>query len=788
MGGAVVVLFSLRRRRIESESFLPALGQARAMAGRLSPLRVRVCSSDKVETVKIKLEKHFQSAKGSGGGECRVEVQDRELGVYAVWFQSEEVKNRVKAHKPHSIEIGGKILDIHILADSETVLDHEAKSFTNSVLRSTAKSSSASSTLSFQSGLEKKHGKYASDLNSITRKIFVDVSATLNVDLLSKEQRDRVITMWPAIKIDSRSDSRGIEKVSGDFGDIQKLHSHFEKLLTSSHCNGREFLPPKKQDSLEDMDVDMEGPKEESQDDLDKVYNMEVPSGILEYFRQACKEQIDELTQKFKITFTFKDHDNGMSSVRFTALGTPDSIEKAQQTFITAFQKVATYVRQEIIPFTDSLHFAKAQDLLRDQHKSLLVKTDGNRLILRGPAKEISAAKSDIEKIKAGNMDEKNDTQFSESHIEVDADVFEFLKPELEKHIQAINQKYETVMVSKPCPQNEKQRIVFKPKKSASVDGSSEAYQDFVHFYQKALGQTREKAITPELSETQKKMLNQFFSHLLSENRKVLLQKKGETVFIRGVPEQVCKTERDIMRFLHTCPVNPSVKSVGMPTYPSSAPSASGASSEQSLGGKMHSLPSQEQSSVKATAGDQEEQCSICMDEFHDKEELPKCKHAFCRACLKEAMKHKPACPVCNTFYGKIQGNQPPGKMNVDKTRHSLPGHHGYGTICITYSIADGVQTANHPNPGRRFRGTVRTAFLPDNKEGREILRLLQQAFDQKLIFTVGQSRTTGVTDVVTWNDIHHKTSTIGGPENFGYPDPDYLKRVREELKAKGIE
>nr|XP_020635233.1 E3 ubiquitin-protein ligase DTX3L isoform X3 [Pogona vitticeps] len=171
MGGAVVVvLFSLRRRRIESESFLPALGQARAMAGRLSPLRVRVRSSDKVETVKIKLEKHFQSAKGSGGGECRVEVQDRELGVYAVWFQSEEVKNRVKAHKPHSIEIGGKILDIHILADSETVLDHEAKSFTNSVLRSTAKSSSASSTLSFQSDLEKRHGKYASDLNSITRK------------------------------------------------------------------------------------------------------------------------------------------------------------------------------------------------------------------------------------------------------------------------------------------------------------------------------------------------------------------------------------------------------------------------------------------------------------------------------------------------------------------------------------------------------------------------------------------------------------------------------------------
>lgn len=60
--------------------------------------------------------------------------------------------------------------------------------------------------------------------------------------------------------------------------------------------------------------------------------------------------------------------------------------------------------------------------------------------------------------------------------------------------------------------------------------------------------------------------------------------------------------------------------------------------------------------------------------------------------------------------------------------------------------------------------GTRRVAYLPDIKEGREILRLLQQAFAQKLIFTVGQSRTTGATDVVTWNDIHHKTSYSGGP------------------------
>lgn len=71
----------------------------------------------------------------------------------------------------------------------------------------------------------------------------------------------------------------------------------------------------------------------------------------------------------------------------------------------------------------------------------------------------------------------------------------------------------------------------------------------------------------------------------------------------------------------------------------------------------------------------------------------------------------------------------------------------------------------DHPNPGRPYSGAHRTAYLPNNKEGREIQELLEKAFNQKLIFTVGQSRTSGANDVVTWNDIHHKTQTHGGPQ-----------------------
>lgn len=48
------------------------------------------------------------------------------------------------------------------------------------------------------------------------------------------------------------------------------------------------------------------------------------------------------------------------------------------------------------------------------------------------------------------------------------------------------------------------------------------------------------------------------------------------------------------------------------------------------------------------------------------------------------------------------------------------------------------------------------------------MLQLLQKAFDQKLIFTVGQSRTTSMENQVTWNDIHHKTSMDAGPAGYG--------------------
>ena len=124
-------------------------------------------------------------------------------------------------------------------------------------------------------------------------------------------------------------------------------------------------------------------------------------------------------------------------------------------------------------------------------------------------------------------------------------------------------------------------------------------------------------------------------------------------------------------------------------------------------------------------------------------------------------------CPISLNTIGNLppaQGNQPPGKMRHRTIANSLPGYDQYKTIVITYEIPSGVQGTEHPNPGERFQGVTRVAYLPDSPEGKKILELLKKAFDAKLIFTVGMSQSTKKDNTVVWNrGISHKTTTESG-------------------------
>ncbi|XP_061470653.1 probable E3 ubiquitin-protein ligase DTX3 isoform X3 [Rhineura floridana] len=164
---------------------------------------------------------------------------------------------------------------------------------------------------------------------------------------------------------------------------------------------------------------------------------------------------------------------------------------------------------------------------------------------------------------------------------------------------------------------------------------------------------------------------------------------------------------------------------------------------------------------------EQDSQCPICLGEIQNIKTLEKCKHSFCEDCITRALQVKKACPMCGRFYGQLVGNQPEnGRMLVSKDSSLLlPSYEKYGTIIIQYIFPPGIQGVEHPNPGVRYPGTTRVAYLPDCPEGNKVLALFRKAFDQRLTFTIGTSMTTGRANVITWNDIHHKTSCTGGPQ-----------------------
>ena len=154
--------------------------------------------------------------------------------------------------------------------------------------------------------------------------------------------------------------------------------------------------------------------------------------------------------------------------------------------------------------------------------------------------------------------------------------------------------------------------------------------------------------------------------------------------------------------------------------------------------------------------------------------------HFFHIECLDLLIGDKKSfkCPNCSKIYGILIGDQPPGSMSA---------HISYNFHCSGFEDCDTIVIKYDFPSGSEYSGTYRTAFLPNNKEGKEILGLLKVCFDRKLTFTVGTSVTTGVTNTTVWNGVHHKTNLYGGSTNFGYPDNTYFNRVKQELAAKGV-
>ncbi|XP_071967886.1 uncharacterized protein [Engystomops pustulosus] len=115
----------------------------------------------------------------------------------------------------------------------------------------------------------------------------------------------------------------------------------------------------------------------------------------------------------------------------------------------------------------------------------------------------------------------------------------------------------------------------------------------------------------------------------------------------------------------------------------------------------------------------------------------------------------------------------------------TLPGYERDTSLKIIYDVPDGVQGDGDPQPGCLYKGGKFEAYLPDNREGKRLLKLLQRALDEDLIFHIKKLETG---EKVTWYKIPHKTSPDGGKQKNGYPDSSYMKYVIDLLKQNGIE
>lgn len=197
---------------------------------------------------------------------------------------------------------------------------------------------------------------------------------------------------------------------------------------------------------------------------------------------------------------------------------------------------------------------------------------------------------------------------------------------------------------------------------------------------------------------------------------------------------------------------------------------------------------------------DEEDDCALCLDILWNKSgcrvvALTGCKHKYHYTCIQECLvKAGAKCPLCSKAIPQEQGSQTPkgkccsGTMTVSTDDHThCESYEDVGTITISYQLHGGVQKEYHQNPGHAFSGASRTAYLPDNQEGKDLLERLKYSFLHGLNFMVGTSLTTAQPNVVTWASIHHKTSSYGGFSAFGFPDTTYFERCNDEMDSLSV-
>lgn len=502
--------------------------------------------------------------------------------------------------------------------------------------------------------------------------------------MFTEDQREKITIMCPNLKRERNPGMDGSEKLTGDFTDIEKAYHYFEDILSSKDPN-HDFSHSECKNGL----------KDENGLNTKEMNEFTLVTPHYEYFSHTHKEEIKKLCEKFGACLRIKGYDEENMLIHIPSDKSPEMLKAASDVFITTSQEATKDLTEEKVPITNSHTLKETIMNLNERFGNLLVKKEGNQLLLRGPRSVILAAQKFLKEEGENSKAEKNMTISSErckygNGIEIDPSVFKLLRTILSKEIENINRKFDTLVEIKKGSYGQKV-VTFRSKPKTS-DMSSHATESFINAFQSASAMLRKKIIMMKLSEDQKKILNELLNTRKFEDLNVKLWMNEDKIIISGLPDDLCAAEKYMKGVLniedttHTKNRTPLSSSLN-------SQEAAGASKKSSVRQK-NNLSSEGQAQAKAEENE-EDKCPICMDRITNKETLEKCKHAFCKVCIDKAMTYKRACPVCNSICGVLTGNQPDGTMSVTKLSFSLPGYPNCGTIQIKYSMKGGIQTVS---------------------------------------------------------------------------------------------
>ena len=220
--------------------------------------------------------------------------------------------------------------------------------------------------------------------------IFLTVTAELNCQLFSKEQRDLIAVHCPNVA--RVKDHDGTEKICGNFRDIEKVHGFLSDQLLKREQKHESSPLTSEREPLSQQDRNScVSPFEPESRSEERSSHFEVPLVFFEYFTHSWPDKIAFIEKRFGTKISQASSPNTVY-LDFTS-SQSGHLEAALKNFVGEFQKCVETLKQECVILADSKQATKIKEELNHQFAKLLIKEKGGELTLLGTADDISAAK-----------------------------------------------------------------------------------------------------------------------------------------------------------------------------------------------------------------------------------------------------------------------------------------------------------------------------------------------------------------------------------------------------------